>query len=812
VPESARVRSRLVGTRRKLLCIGLAATLAAAVFSTLALDAPSASADAPLSIAASPALTPAFSPSVSDYTARCGTSLSVATTVTVSVLAPAGTMVAVDGTTPQSGLFSVDVSRAWGQSFPISVVVGGAAPVTYYVRCTPTDMPPITAIRSGTPQAEYYLLSAIGSVDFSSAGSFSAHYLEVVDTHGVPVWWYDTGSPVGDTKVLANGNLAWLPGSDTLGVGGGDAGLTERRFDGSLVTRVQLRDNPPADLHDFEPLPNGDWLMESYAKVAGVNLSSIGGASNTCILDAEVEEVTPTGEKVWSWFASQHLSPTEINPDARPTVATSNCVLPQDTWHLNSLQPLGSSFLVSLRYTNAVYRINIATGAVMWKVGGSKTAQSLRLVGDPSNGFVGQHDARMWPDGSVSVFDNGGDGFTSFQDLRRSRMARYRINTVARTATMEQQILDPYITNSSLCCGSARLLPGGDWAIGYGLQGINTEVTASGKRVLSLNFNDPSTDPAHPAPTLFSYRMTPVLPATLSRATLRADMDAMHPVGDDQPPTVVSNGLDNACSRPGDNGWCRGTQTAGFDAFDNAAGLPVSLCGGSAPSSACRFSVTSNTDGSAVMIPAGQVCDVASSPNCTDPATPAEAGPFSIDSTPPQVLASATTANGSPYTPGTPTTQAVTVHFTCSDATSGVASCPRDVTVTNTDSGPRVVSGSATDNAGNAAVATLQVGFPVVGPGPVRSVSARPSGAGAAKVTWKAPTRDGGSPITGYVVTPFLGSDAQRPRIYKSTATTELITGLQHGKTYRFAVAARNAVRTGVASPKTNPIVVGASG
>jgi hypothetical protein len=155
------------------------------------------------------------------------------------------------------------------------------------------------------------------------------------------------------------------------------------------------------------------------------------------------------------------------------------------------------------------------------------------------------------------------------------------------------------------------------------------------------------------------------------------------------------------------------------------------------------------------------------------------------------------------------TTQPVTVHFACSDATSGVASCPRDVTVTDTGSGPRVVNGSATDNAGNVAFATFEVRFPPGRPGPARSVSALPFGHGSAKVTWKAPTSDGGSRITGYVLTPFLGSAAQTPRTYKSTATTELITGLHVGKTYRFTVAARNAVATGISSAKTNAIVVG---
>jgi hypothetical protein len=47
----------------------------------------------------------------------------------------------------------------------------------------------------------------------------------------------------------------------------------------------------------------------------------------------------------------------------------------------------------------------------------------------------------------------------------------------------------------------------------------------------------------------------------------------------------------------------------------------------------------------------------------------------------------------------------VVVHFTCSDARSGIATCPDDVTLT--DNGANSATGTATDKAGNSATATL---------------------------------------------------------------------------------------------------------
>jgi CSLREA domain-containing protein len=75
------------------------------------------------------------------------------------------------------------------------------------------------------------------------------------------------------------------------------------------------------------------------------------------------------------------------------------------------------------------------------------------------------------------------------------------------------------------------------------------------------------------------------------------------------------------------------------------------------------------------------------------------------DTTPPTITAMAKKADNTSYTAGTWTNQTVTVHFTCSDAGSGIASCPADQ-VFSTD-GTFTASGTATDKAGNTATATF---------------------------------------------------------------------------------------------------------
>ncbi len=84
-------------------------------------------------------------------------------------------------------------------------------------------------------------------------------------------------------------------------------------------------------------------------------------------------------------------------------------------------------------------------------------------------------------------------------------------------------------------------------------------------------------------------------------------------------------------------------------------------------------------------------------------------------------------------------------------------------------------------------------------------VTATPGNASAA-VSWTAPA-DGGSAITGYTVTPYIGTTAQTPMTVHRHARRRpraTVTGLTNGTAYTFTVAATNAVGTGPASrPRT---------
>jgi sugar lactone lactonase YvrE len=119
-------------------------------------------------------------------------------------------------------------------------------------------------------------------------------------------------------------------------------------------------------------------------------------------------------------------------------------------------------------------------------------------------------------------------------------------------------------------------------------------------------------------------------------------------------------------------------------------------------------------------------------------------------------------------------------------------------------------TGVALDGLGHAYVSDRNAGlveWSVVPDAP--TVTRALPGNGTVSLTWSSPPHDGGSPVTGYTITPYRNGVAQPPVVSSSTATSRTMSGLTNGTAYTFRVAARTAMGPGDESGDSSAVTPG---
>jgi hypothetical protein len=215
-----------------------------------------------------------------------------------------------------------------------------------------------------------------------------------------------------------------------------------------------------------------------------------------------VQEIdVKTGLVLFEWHSLDHVAVAE-SYDPAPTVDGHS----DDYFHINSVDETpDGNLIVSARNTWGVYKLARADGTVLWRLGGKRSSFTM-LRGTT---FAWQHDARVQPDGTITLFDDG--AAPSVHTI--SRGIGIGLDTRAHRAWLRREYrpAPPTLSNSQ---GNTQALPGGDVLVGWGSSPYITEYSQHGTLLRLYTF-------ARGAESYRAYRF-PWAPRPLTRPSVAA--------------------------------------------------------------------------------------------------------------------------------------------------------------------------------------------------------------------------------------------------------------------------------------------------
>jgi EmrB/QacA subfamily drug resistance transporter len=301
----------------------------------------------------------------------------------------------------------------------------------------------------------------------------------ILDRTLQPVWF----QPVPEKFVASNLSLQTYEGKPALAWWQGivtNTGATESGEDVVVdqhyrpIARLKATGGWVLTLHEFTIDGENAWVTAN--KNVPKDLSKYGGAYNGALIDSAVQEYNlKTGKLVRSWDALDHIPLSE----SQASLPTNG--FPWDAYHVNSIDlgPNGT-FLVSMRDTWATYLVHSDTGKIEWTLGGNKSSFKL----GPGAAFEWQHDARLGPESTVSLYDDHccqlTGGGTYVNPTAPSRGLVLKLDEKTRTAKLAAQYGRDGGFESDYM-GDTQPLSNGNVFVGWGSEPFFSEYDRSGK-------------------------------------------------------------------------------------------------------------------------------------------------------------------------------------------------------------------------------------------------------------------------------------------------------------------------------------------
>ena len=296
----------------------------------------------------------------------------------------------------------------------------------------------------------------------------------IVDDRGRPVWFHPVGGGKTATafqvqRYRGRPVLTWWEGNTHLGHGHGVYVVMDERY--RTIARVRSVASELPDHHDFQLTPRGTALMTLYVE-RRADLRDVGGARDGTIVESRIQEVdVASGRLLWEWRSADHLPVAE-------GMTAPKADRPHDYFHVNSIEETpDGGLIVSARNMHAIYKLERPSGRVVWRLGGRRSDFAM----GPGTRFAFQHDARLQPDGTLTLFDNE----ATPPKAEESRGMQLRLDRRRMRATLVREWRHPegLLAGAE---GNVQTLPNGDVFVSWGPQERVSEFARDGRLLFDL--------------------------------------------------------------------------------------------------------------------------------------------------------------------------------------------------------------------------------------------------------------------------------------------------------------------------------------
>jgi Arylsulfotransferase (ASST) len=346
--------------------------------------------------------------------------------------------------------------------------------------------PPVTILTPATGLGNGYI--------FVTPTSYSGKYAngpEILDTQGNVVWFH----AIPDKQTAADFRTQRYHGKQVLtwwqGTGWGGNWLscgTDYIYDNHFnqIATVQAGNGFCADGHEFLISPWNTALITIYA-LATADLTSMGGPADQTVVNGLVQEIDiPSGNVLFQWNSADHVPYSQSH-----VPLPANAKQPWDWFHINAIQvDTDGNLLIDSRHTWAVFKVDHASGEVIWTLGGRASSFTLtaapgQVLNAADEIFAWQHDAQPLGNGLYSLFDNEAGGGSQLLPYSRAVVVQLDQNTHVATLVAAYNQPEGLLAYSQ---GNAQATDEGNLFVGWGSLPYFSAFDPGGNLIFNASF------------------------------------------------------------------------------------------------------------------------------------------------------------------------------------------------------------------------------------------------------------------------------------------------------------------------------------